>query len=1239
MNITEPVRLFGTVEEIWKETLSLPKIDRDKTFVDLGGTSLNANQMVAKLSKRLGVAVPVTKVFEFPTLRQFVRFLEGGKSSAAEEIIESASEALTSGEPEEESQAAAEASDGDVAIVGMSCRFADANTIDQFWTNLVQGKESIRFLSKEELSADVPEELRSDPRYVRARGMLDKPYGFDASFFDIGPMEAKLIDPQQRVMLETAWEALENAGYGPGSFSGRTAVYTGIEDNSYYKTEIAPFPEAEKRAGRFSIMTGNEKDFVAMRIAHKLNLNGPAVSVHTACSTSLVAVIMACKSLRSGEVDMAVAGGASVHFPTHDGYYFQEGGVFSSDGHCRPFDKGAEGTIFTDGAGVVILKRLKDAIRSRDTIYAVIKGGAINNDGHDKVSFSAPSIGGQASCIIAAQEDAGIDPRSIQYVEAHGTATPVGDPIEVEALRQAFGRKTKDRQFCGLGSVKSNLGHTTAAAGVASLIKTALALKHKQIPATLHFKNPNPDLDIENSPFYIVNRLTAWKKEKGPRRAAISSFGIGGTNSHVILEEAPELQAIEASQEAVERPFDILPVSGKTKVQRDQMLSDLARVQSDTRDIAFTLQKGRSRFKYRGARIRLNGVQADDLIAQKDGTIEDPRLIFMFPGQGSQYIEMGKSLYSRFPEFRTTFDRCAEVLSAELGVDFKSFIFDAANKETLENTRYTQPALFAIEVSIGKMLLSWGVRPDGMVGHSIGEFAAAHLSGVFSLEDGLKLIAARGRLMSSLPTGKMLSARGSLDKVREVAAAVGVDIASINSPIHSVLAGENEKIALAQAELEKAGIPCKLLYTSHAFHSNMMAPVVDPFFEIASQVKFSAPKFRIVSTVTGQPMKDSEATDPRYWAQHLRQTVCFSQAIEKTIEEGGNIFLEIGPRTTLTSLTLQHLKDKTGTAISTLADQSDEISEVGSIGTALAKLWLSGIELQWDRIWSGGSRIPLPALPLDQKNYRFSEGRQPEVRQPQYQTPANEMETTHEEVMEEIVEEAAAPSMSSEQLLVADLGKLFSEYSGLQIEANETSFVENGFDSLVLMQIGVELGKKYGISVSLRDMMGSINTLHLLGGHIAKLAKPEKLPQATQATKRTVKVARSVPARAAAQAPQQQAGWAIPQIPASRQPVSMDFVQTIHQQLSQMKQVIEMQLRYIEGVAQSGMVAQTVQAPAPAPMAQSLEAAVVPQGLVRAKHFNPPVAGAFRAPASNGQEGSEAWYRFDTEKKRYETLQ
>ena len=828
----------STVIELWKETLAISDIDidLDRGFADLGGTSLAANRFVAKLSRQLGLDVPVLRVFEYPTLRLLLRYLSDGPGVNPLSAVP-APVSLDASSPE---TVDAPRAGHDIAIVGMACRFPGAKNLDEFWANLLDGRDTITLLKSEELSPDVPAELRNDSRYVRAAGLIDQPYAMDAEFFDINPMEAKLRDPQQRILLETAWQALEHAGEGVGSLPSRTAVYAGTEDNSYYKKEIAPFPEAENRAGRFAIMTGNEKDYVAMHIAHKLNLKGPAVSVHTACSTSLVAVIMACKSLRYGECDLALAGGATVHFPTPEGYYYQEGGVFSSDGHCRPFDQAAQGTIFTDGVGVVVLKRVEDAIRDKNTIFAVIKGTAINSDGGEKASFSAPSVAGQANCIRDALTDAGVDAGTIQYVEAHGTATPVGDPIEVQGLRQAFSSRNDSArlQYCGLGSVKSNIGHTTAAAGVASLIKTALALRHGVIPATAHFLSPNPGLDLENSPFYVVGSKLDWPRGEPRRRAGVSSFGIGGTNSHVVLEEAPSI--VEAARSS-ERPFEIWPVSAKSAPQRDRLVTDLSKERYWPRDIAYTLQHGRARFRQRGARVRLTQLQVDDLLVQpSQQASQEPSPVFMFPGQGSQYIEMGKGLYEQLPEFQATFTRCCEVLSAEMGLDFKQFIFDAANRETLENTRYTQPALFAIEVSLGRMLFDWGIEPAIMLGHSIGEFVAAHLAGVFSLEDALRLIAARGRLMAELPRGTMLSVRGTLEAVVETAGEP-VDIASLNGPVHCVLSGDDEQIVRVRARLESAGIPCRPLHTSHAFHSAMMMPVVEPFLEVVRSISLHGP--------------------------------------------------------------------------------------------------------------------------------------------------------------------------------------------------------------------------------------------------------------------------------------------------------------------------------------------------------------------------------------------------------------
>jgi acyl transferase domain-containing protein len=1218
------------VIELWKQSLGLLEVDLDRGFADLGGTSLVANQFVARLAQHLSIDLPVIRIFEFPTLRLLLRYLADGRSADAH--------AQDTGVQRESASNVQDAvpyrTNHDVAIIGMACRFPGAKNLEEFWANLLDGKDTITILRDEDLHPDVPDELRSDPRYVRAAGLIDEPYAMDAEFFDINPMEAKLTDPQQRILLETAWHALEHAGEGVGRMTERVAVFAGTEDNSYYRAEVMPFPEAEKRVGRFAVMTGNEKDYVAMRIAHKLNLKGPAISVHTACSTSLVAVIMACKSLRQAECDIALAGGASVHFPTPEGYYFQEGGVFSPDGHCRPFDEAAQGTNFTDGSGVVVLKRLEDAIRDRNTVFAVIKGGAINSDGGDKVSFSAPSVAGQSSCIRDALADAGVDAGTIQYLEAHGTATPVGDPIEVEALRQAFASRA-DRarlQYCGLGSVKSNIGHTTAAAGVASLIKMALALRHGVIPATVHFNKPNPHLDLENSPFFIVDSKLDWPKGEPARRAGISSFGIGGTNSHLVVEEAPALAAAVAQQE---RPFEIWPVSAKAPGPRDRLLEALSQERYWPRDVAYTLQNGRALFAHRGARVRLSHLPVEDILVQPAmPALEDPSLVFMFPGQGSQYIEMGRSLAAHLPEFKQTFSRCCSILSAEMGIDFEAFIFNPENRETLENTRYTQPALFAIEVSLGRMLLGWGIEPAYMLGHSVGEFAAAHLAGVFELEDALRLIAARGRLMAGLPRGRMLSARGALDAVL-AAAGEAVDIASVNGPVHCVLAGPDDQMERVQLRLEAAGIPCRPLHTSHAFHSAMMTPVVEPFLEVVRSVRLQAPQRAIISTVTGERMTDAQATDPLYWANHLRATVRFSPALFRNIEMGGNVFLEVGPRSTLSSLAVQHFAklDKARgqcVAIATLGDEANLQTELGGVGTALAKLWCAGVVIPWEKIWVGGTKVPLTsAYPFDRKVYRFSEGRKTE-RPMARETGPTAIPTGNAA----IPAAQSAPSLSASERLGQELGALFSDYSGLAVERLDTTFVECGFDSLVLMQIGVELGKRYGVSVALRDLMERHNTLSLLSTHIAATATPEKLHH--------LRAPAPIPQAAASPLPLA-APLALPEL--AQTPHSLasalpsDAVEALRERLLAIRDLIDAQLRPLEGLRHLSELPVTAPAAA-APVAQPSKPieteAAKGEPLLRARHAEPPQAGAFRSQAASGED---AWYVFDADHRRYDRIE
>ena len=634
----------------------------------------------------------------------------------------------------------------------------------------MDGVESISHFDEAELELRSPQAGQSN--YIKARGVLDGVETFDASFFNMTPREAEFTDPQHRVFLECAWEALENAGYDSNRYAGAIGVYAGCSLNTYLLNNLCADRRVieEMLAGHqmstHPALLGNDKDFFASRVAYKLNLRGPCLAIQTACSTSLVAVVQACQSLLACQCDMALAGGVSISFPQKRGYLYQEGAMVSSDGRCRPFDAAAEGTVFGAGVGVVVLKRLADALEARDQIIAVIKGAALNNDGSGKASYMAPSANGQAEVISLAHALAGVTADAISYVEAHGTGTPLGDPIEVAGLTQAFRASTDRQQFCGLGTVKANIGHLEAAAGVTGLIKTALALQHRQIPPTLHFQKPNPDCELESSPFYVVSKLQEWKNGSGPRRAGVSSFGIGGTNAHVVLEEAPVAETAEDS-----RPVQLLLLSARTKTALQAAAKNLAshltkHPQANLADVAYTLQTGRRAFEHRAILACRDAADAAGALESFDakrvftGTPqkENAPIVFMFPGQGAQHVNMGRQLYETEPTFRSTVDRCCKLLEPHLGFDLRTLLFPAtAQIETaaqrLKDTAITQPAMFVVEYALAQLWMSWGVQPAAMIGHSLGEYVAACVAGVFSLDDALALIAARGRMMQALPTG------------------------------------------------------------------------------------------------------------------------------------------------------------------------------------------------------------------------------------------------------------------------------------------------------------------------------------------------------------------------------------------------------------------------------------------------------------------------------------------------------
>jgi phthiocerol/phenolphthiocerol synthesis type-I polyketide synthase E len=864
-----------------------------------------------------------------------------------------------------------------IAIVGLAGRFPDARNLDDFWRNIRAGSESLETFSDAELdAAGVPVNLRSDKQFVRKGTTLEGSDLFDARFFGISPREAQILDPQHRIFLECAWEALEHAGYAPGAMQKTVGVYAGSGMNTYLFAQILRDPALMNAVGGYQLMLGNDKDFLCTRVSYKLDLRGPSMNVQTACSTSLVAVEVACRALQMGECDMALAGGVSVNFPQRAGYLYQDGMIFSSDGHCRPFDAAASGTRAGAGAGIVVLKRLADALADRDTIHAVIRGAAINNDGAAKAGYTAPSIEGQVEVIATAQALAGVDPRSISYLEAHGTATPLGDPIEIAALTRVFRATTSDTGFCRLGSLKANLGHLDAAAGVAGLIKTVLALTHREFPPLANFRSPNPHLDLARSPFTASAEGSMWPGGDGPRRAGVSSFGIGGTNAHVVLEEAPAI-----ASRASRRDQHLLVLSTKTEAALEQATANLADClegQPDVSlsDVAWTLQIGRQAFAHRRVLVAQDVTQAVQALrrprqapmfsAVHEGGTRP--VAFLFSGQGSQHAGMGAVLYDSEPHYRDAMDRCAALLEPHLGLDIRSIIFSG---DLIGQTRYTQPALFCTEYALATLWMRWGVSPHAMIGHSIGEYVAAHLAGVFSLADAVSVVAARGRLMQALPPGTMAAVHLPASELAPRLGG-GVEIAAENAPGLCTISGPSEPMADVLRRLEARGVDCRPLHTSHAFHSSMMDPALPPFLALLQDIPLSPPTIPYVSNVTGTWIRADQATAPDYYATHLRRPVLFESGVRTLAADPALFFLEVGPGNALATLTRATLgQERAAIITSSLSHARRQEGDTQTMLEAAGRLWLSGAEMAWPEMHAGEAprRMPLPTYPFERTRY------------------------------------------------------------------------------------------------------------------------------------------------------------------------------------------------------------------------------------------------------------------------------
>ena len=967
--------------------------------------------------------------------------------------------------------------DSDIAIVGLACRFPGARNADQFWQNLENGVEAVAFFSDEELkSSGVAAHLLDDPRYVKAKAVLDEIEFFDAAFFGFSPREAQILDPQHRVFLECAWEALENSGYCAQSYDGRIGVYAGAGMNTYLFNLYSNRGLIES-LDPFQLLISSDKDYLTTRVSYKLGLSGPSIAVQTACSTSLVAVHLACQSLLSGECDMALAGGVSVSVPQKSGYIYQEGSFLSPDGHCRAFDAEARGTIPGDGVGIVVLKRLEDALADRDTIHAVVKGSAVNNDAAMKAGYTAPSVSAQARVIAEAQAMARAGADTISYVETHGTGTALGDPVEIAALTKAFRAGTKRKGYCAIGSVKTNIGHLDTAAGVAGLIKVVKALAAKKLPPSLNFKRPNPQLDLESSPFYVNIKLTEWEGCSLPRRAGVSSFGVGGTNVHLVLEEAPTPTGAKAAA----RPWQLLTLSAKTQTALDRATTNLGvylrqHPELDLADVAYTLQVGRSAFDFRRVLVCTNTDDAADALCAVDARrvfesrkeVERP-VAFMFSGQGAQYVGMGRELYLAEPAFRKYVDHCSEILKPHLGFDLREVLYPedeqlekAARK--LDETSITQPALFVTEYALARLWIDWGVRPRAMIGHSIGEYVAACLAGVLTLEDALTLVATRGRLMGDLPGGAMLSVSLPASQV-ETRLSETLSLAAVNSPSLTVVSGPADEIDELEVRLVSESVRCRRLRTSHAFHSVMMEPALEPFKEHLKRIRLSPPEIPYVSNLTGRWITPAEATDRGYWANHLRRTVRFSEGLQELLRGFEGALVEVGPGETLTTLARQHLTREAATPVfASLRRPETSSSDVAFLLNTAGRLWLAGVSLDWQGFHAGWQRrrLPLPTYVFERARY-WIEAQQERQDSAQPEQPQENGFSIPSLPRPRLDNEYVAPTNDVEQVIAG----IWHELLGIDRIGIHDDFFSLGGHSLLATQLVSEVREVFEIDLPL----------------------------------------------------------------------------------------------------------------------------------------------------------------------------
>jgi acyl transferase domain-containing protein/thioesterase domain-containing protein len=1078
-----------TIAEVWQELLGVETVGIHDNFFELGGNSSLLPGVVSRIRSAFAVTLPGSGVVENPTVHLLSEGIRQGKWDSP---LSAASRSRGQKQAVNKAQEPERWSGSEIAIIGMAGRFPGASNLEKFWSNLRDGVESITFFTDAELLASgVDPAVLRNPSYIKAGYILDAVDQFDAPFFGFSPRLAAGTDPQRRLFLECAWEAIEAAGYDAERYEGAISVFAGATMSSYLFNNLCANPEA--MAGDSFLL--NQPDSIATLVGFKLNLKGACYNVGTFCSTSLVAVHLACQSLLNFECDIAVAGGVHAHSPHKAGYFYEEGAVYSPDGHCRPFDAKAQGVVFGNGAGAVVLKRLKDALADGDSIDAVILGSATNNDGSDKVSFFAPSVIGQAEVIIEALAAAGVEPDTISYVEAHGTGTAFGDPVEVAALNRAFRSGTREKRTCALGSLKGNISHVDAAAGVCGLIKAALALKNRQIPATVNFHEPNPNIDFENGPFYVNSTLLDWRSDGAPRRAGVSAFGFGGTNAHVIVQEAPVPEPSGPS-----RPHQLLVLSAKTASALEAATGNMIAFlknhpEVNLADAAYTLKVGRAAFNHRRVVVCRNNEDAVAALEAADSTRRatayqdkrDPGITFMFSGQGAQYAGMGAELYRTERVFRESVDQCSEILRPHLGLDIRKFLFPApgeaeAATEKLTETAITQPALFVVEYSLAQLWMSWGVHPTDMVGHSIGEYVAACLAGVYSLEDALLLVAARGRLMQSLPGGSMLAVRLREAEIRPLTDDAELCLAAVNSPSLCTVSGSDTAIDGLKQRLTQMGADYRPLHTSHAFHSSMMDPILDEFASKVSSTKRNSPHIPFLSNLSGTWIAPEQAMTPEYWTKHLRHTVRFSDGVQELLKESNRVFLEVGPGNTLSTLVRQHLNG-TGPSrvvLGSLRHPHEQQPDDAFILNSLGRLWLAGVDVNWPGFYEGETRrrIVLPTYPFERRRYWVDPTLPPQgmwamraglTRNPQL-LPRAAQSAAAEQALAPQNPEAQGDSVAAGARTEDVLTRIWCKVLGSREIGPNDDFFELGGDSFTAIQLFSEINRVTGKNLPLATL-------------------------------------------------------------------------------------------------------------------------------------------------------------------------